>query len=348
MIDQALLEKYFLKHEPSPDNLVRLAKFIYEKASFHNQKLLSTDYFIKIVKTVAGHLQMSNVQIQSILFKLYDVILAYRTRGGQRVRVARLKSPLMIRKIVRELWFRTMSKAVRPRPLIYQKMILRRMTAMQTLIASVTGRRWIDITRLRWEYANILYLEHAIVIKIGIFISKPNKKGRRNESITLVKDNTDLCPVKLLIQYWILMGKPKSGWIFPCVHKSAKFRKNGLCDQWSAYCCQPGHRRGGKRIECIGFVDGDTTEGMMKRTSLKVGFKTPPTKHTFRRNLVVMALKLGMNRERVCEHFGWNFDTHMIAHYIQDELGTDKDGLPCQIANNMLSKNMLKEILFTE
>lgn len=113
-------------------------------------------------------------------------------------------------------------------------------------------------------------------------------------------------------------------------------------------CCTLGHRRGGKRIECLGQVDGDVTHGMMKRTALKVGFEIPPTKHTFRRILVVMALKLGMNRERVCEHFGWNYDSHMISHYIQDELGTDKNGLPCQIAWNMLKDDMFEDIVINK
>ena len=344
-IDSSLIQKFFLKNPVSTDNIIKLAKFFYEKASFRNKKLLSTDYFVKIVKTVAIQLKMSDVQIQAIQFKLYDVIKAYRIRGGQRVKVASLKNPIMIRKLIRELWLETKSKAVRPRPLIYKKMLLRRITAIQTLLVSVTGRRWVDITRLRWEFAKILHLKHAIVIKIGIFISKPNKRGRRNESITLVKDDTDLCPVKLLLKYWFLMGKPKSGWIFPCVHKSIKFKKNGLFDQWSAFCCTLGHKRGNKRIECLGHIDGNVSEGMMKRMAIKVGFDSPPTKHTFRRILVVMALKLGMNRERICEHFGWNYDSHMISHYIQDELGTDRNGLPCQIAKNMLNQSIFDDII---
>ena len=86
----------------------------------------------------------------------------------------------------------------------------------------------------------------------------------------------------------------------------------------------------------------------MKRAAEKVGFLEPPTKHTFRRILVVMATKLGMNRERICEHFGWNYDNHMISHYLQDTLGTDKEGLPFKIASNMLNKNIFGDILLKE
>ena len=343
--DPSLTAKFFKNRTVSVENIIKLAMYVYENASCDNKRLLSTDYFIKIVKTISVQLKMSTEQIQSVQYKLYDVIKAYRIRGGQTVKVAILKDPLQIRNMIRELWFETKSRAVRPRPYIHDKMVLRRMTAIQTLLVSVTGRRWIDITRLRWEFAKIIHLKHATVIKIGIFISKPNKRGRRNESITLVRDHTDLCPVKLLIEYWILLGKPKLGWIFPCIHKNRTFVRNNFCPDWSAWCCK-GHKRGKKIIECLGQVNGDTTEGKMKRLAIKLGF-TPPTKHTFRRILVVMAIKLGMNRERICEHFGWKYDSHMISHYLQDVLGTEENGLPCQIARNMLNKDIFGDILTT-
>ena len=191
-LDQNLLIRFFQSNKPTVDNIIKLAMHVYETESSKNKRLLSTDYFVKIVKAVAVHLRLDTVQLQSIQFKLYDTIKSYRIRGGQTVRVAALKTPNQIRNLIRELWFKTKSSAVRPRPYIHSKMVLRRMTAIQTLIVSVTGRRWIDITRLRWEFAKIIHLKHATVIKIGIFISKPNKKGRRNESITLVRDFTDL------------------------------------------------------------------------------------------------------------------------------------------------------------
>ena len=215
MIDDKIFQQFFSKFEPSLDRIIQFAKFCYDKASFRNGKLLSTDYFIKIVKAVSVKLSLSPQQIQAIQYKLYDTIKSYRTRDGQKVRVAELKSPLMIRALVRDLWYSTKTKSARGRPISHKKMVSRRFTAIQTLLVAVTGRRWIDITRLRWEFAKIHHLKHATLIKIGIFISKPNKTGRRNESITLVKDDTDLCPVKLLISLWILSGKPKTGWIFP-------------------------------------------------------------------------------------------------------------------------------------
>ena len=345
--DKQFYEKYFQQHSPTVHNIIKLAKFCYETASAQNGKLLSTDYFLKTVRAIAVHLNMTNEQIQSIQFKLYDVVKAYRIRGGQTVRVASLAEPIRIRQIIRDLWTRTHSTAIRPRPLPYEKRILRKVTAVQTLLVSVTGRRWIDIARLRWEFAKIIHLDHATVIKIGIFISKPNKKGRRNESITLVKDSTDLCPVEILIKFWIQMGKPKTGWIFPCIHKDKIFKKNSFCEEWSSWCCS-GHRRSKQIIECLGHINGENSQKMLGRAAIKVGFRKPPTRHTFRRILVVMATKLGMNRERICEHFGWNYDSHMISHYLQDTLGTDRDGLPCQISKNILNEKLFKDIPMPE
>ena len=348
MIDEEMFQKYFKKFPASVDRIIAFSKHMYEKASFKKGNLLSTDYFIKIVKTVSGKLGLTTHQIQSIQFKLYDTIKGYRTRGGQKVRVAEIKTPLMIRKLIRELWFRTHTRAKRPTPISREKMVRRRMTAIMTLIVSVTGRRWIDIARLRWEFAKIHHLKHATLIKIGIFISKPNKKGRRNESITLIKDETDLCPITLLLKYWVISGKPKTGWIFPCVHKSRIYKTNSLYDEWNAYCCVPGHKQGSKRLECLGEIDGDTSETLMKRTAIKVGFLSPPTKHTFRRTLVVMALKLGIPRDRINEHFGWNFDSKMIAHYVQDHLGTEQNGLPNLISKNMADKNFWDDIVIRD
>ena len=345
--DKKFYENYFQQHIPSVHNIVKLAKFCYETASAQHGKLLSTDYFLKTVRAISLHLNMTNEQIQAIQYKLYDVVKAYRIRGGQTVRVANLAEPLKIRQIIRDLWTRTHTDAIRPSPLPIDKRIRRKITGLQTLIVSVTGRRWIDIARLRWEFAKIIHLDHATVIKIGIYISKPNKKGRRNESITLVKDSTDLCPVETLIKFWILMGKPKTGWIFPCIHKNRTYRQNSFCQEWSAWCCK-GHKRGNHHVECLGHINGETTQSMLTRTARKVGLKTAPTRHTFRRVLVVMATKLGMNRERICEHFGWNYDSHMISHYLQDTLGTDRNGLPCQISKNILNEELFKDIPMPE
>ena len=107
MIDDETFKRYFAKFKPSLDSIIQFAKFSYDKASFRNGKLLSTDYFIKIVKAVAVRLNLSPQQIQAIQFKLYDTIKSYRTRDGQKVRVAELKSPILIRALVRDLWFST-------------------------------------------------------------------------------------------------------------------------------------------------------------------------------------------------------------------------------------------------
>ena len=123
------------------------------------------------------------------------------------------------------------------------------------------------------------------------------------------------------------------------------FKRNNLFDEWSDYCCTLGHKRGKIRVECLGEIDGDHTEGMMRRAAKKIGFTSPPTKHTFRRTLVIMALKLGVDRDRINEHFGWNFDSKMIAHYAQDHLGTEKNGIPCVIAKNMVSEGFLDDII---
>ena len=207
------------------------------------------------------------------------------------------------------------------------------MTALITLFCSVSGRRWVDITRLRWDFMEFHKLPHGNFIKFHINISKGNVIGRRNESLALAQDDSNLCPVKLLVRYWILMGRPLVGFVFPCRHRNRILKKR-FFTSGRAYCC-PGHKRGSKMIECLGSVDPIMSYGIMERIAKKVGFKKAPTKHTFRRLLCVMATKLGFSRDRIREQFGWKHDSGMPHHYLMDDFNTSRDALAFTIAETV-------------
>ena len=332
-VDKTSVLAFFKDKPVNISNIISLSKIIFEQRGRDRKSLLSTAYFSKIVRSICA---LANVPVdirKSIMFKLYDVVAEYRILGGLRTKPAELKSPFRIRKLVRKLWYNLKTDAKRPQTLSLEKIIRRRMAALLTLFCSVSGRRWVDITRLRWDHMEFHKLPHGNFIKFHINISKANVIGKRNESLALAQDDSDLCPVKLLVRYWILMGRPLVGFVFPCRHKKRKL-KFRFFTSGRAYCCA-GHKRGRVKIQCLGSVDPIMSYGIMARVADKVGFKKPPTKHTFRRLLCVMANKMGFSRDRICEQFGWKHDSHMPHHYLMDDFNTSKDALAFTVAKTV-------------
>ena len=332
-VDRQTVLDHFKTTPVTISNIIQFARKVFESRGRNRKNLLSTALLTRIVRFVCT---VSNAPEQirnSIHFQLYDVMAEYRILGGQRTKPAELKSPYKIRKLIQRLWYNLKTDAKRPKFLSLEKTIRRRMASLITLFCSVSGRRWVDITRLRWDHMEFHKLPHGNFVKFHINISKGNVIGRRNESIALAQDDSLLCPVKLLVRYWILMGRPLVGFVFPCRHKKRKLKKR-FYTSGRAYCC-PGHKRGTKTVECLGSVDPIMSYGIMARIALKLGFRKPPTKHTFRRLLCVMANKLGFTRDRICEQFGWKHDSGMPHHYLMDDFNTSKDALPFSIAETV-------------
>ena len=333
VVDKTMVMDYFQNKPVSITNIISLAKNIFEQRGRVRKSLLSTAYFSKIVRCICTIVRAPPEIRNSIFYKLYDVFAEYRILGGLRTKPAELKSPFRIRKLIKKLWYDIHTTAKRPKLLSLEKILRRRIAALITLICSVTGRRWVDVTRLRWDHMEFHKLPHGNFMKFHINISKGNVVGKRNESVALAQDDSELCPVKLLVRYWILMGRPLVGFLFPCRHKNRVLRRR-FFTSGRAYCC-PGHKRGPKIIPCLGSVDPIMSNGIMARVALKVGFKKPPTKHTFRRLLCVMANKLGLSRDRICEQFGWKHDSHMPHHYLMDDFNTSKEALSYTIAQTV-------------
>lgn len=333
LVDKMKVLQHFKDLPVNISNIIAFSKTVFEQRGRTRKNLLSTAQLTNIVKSVCNITDAPLDIRKSIHFKLYDVILEYRILAGQRTKPAELKSPYRIRKLIRKLWYETTTEAKRPKKLSLEKLIRRRIVALITLFCSVSGRRWVDITRLRWDFMEFHKLPHGNFVKFHINISKGNVIGRRNESLALAQDDSDLCPIKLLVKYWILMGRPLIGFVFPCRHKTRTLKLR-FYTSGRAYCC-PGHKRGRKTIECLGSIDPIMSNGIMARVALKVGFKKPPTKHTFRRLLCVMANKLGFSRDRICEQFGWKHDSNMPHHYLMDDFNTSRDALAFRIANTV-------------
>ena len=337
-IDTQHLQQHFNNKKINIPSVIEYAKQVYETASRANKALLSSNTLINLVKQTCDILKMNDEFKRSIQFKLYDTLLEYRILGNQRTNTADIKSPILIRKLIENLWFNLSAGKKYSKPFTLTRLARRKITAVQTLFCFMTGRRWTDIGRLRWDCIRLHKLTHATCIKIPLGMSKANSKGRRNESICLIKDDSKLCPVKILTQFWILSGRPKVGFIFKCQHAQRKPKKF-FYTSGRAYCCQ-GHKRGNKKVPCLGNIDGNFSYGIMAREALKVGFKKPPTKHTFRRLLVVMANKMGLSRDRICELFGWKHDSNMPSHYLADDFATSTNSLSFLMASEIKKDNL--------
>ena len=337
-IDEKLTRSHFESVPITYSNVISFAKLMYENASRARNALLSSETLIDTVKQVCSILDTKDAFKKSIQYKLYDVIAEYRILGNQKTHTAELKSPIKIRELISNLWFKNDSGKKYAKPFSIQKLRWRKITAVHTLLCFLTGRRWADIARLRWDAIKLYRFKHATCLKIPVNISKANSRGRRNESICLVKDDSNLCPLKILTQFWILNGRPKVGFILKCQHRNRQPRKH-FYTSGRAYCCN-GHRRGGKLVKCLGNINGNFTQGIMARESKLLGFKKPPTKHTFRKLLVIMAYKMGFSRERICEMFGWIHNSNMPAHYLGDNFGTALNSLSVLMAKEIQKDNL--------
>ena len=327
--------KLFFADKPlTVDNVIILAKFYFETESLKAKKLLATKRFKAIVNIVIKILKISDPLKSKIKNSLYDTIQSYRTKNGSRVNHAPLKRPEPLRQTMINLYYRTknpnkpLAKAFNT-----QRILRNKIAALHALATFYSSRRWIDCTRLRWDNMQVLRIAGKFSLKFFIACSKANQ-GNRNEGITLIQDDSILCPVRLFVEFWILCGRPKFGFVFPCLHRSAKFPEMEFCDQWLSRRCK-GHKLGAKIFTCNGEINGDVSFGVFAREARKLGFKELPTKNTFRRMGCIMAHKLNLTRQQITTTLGWKHDSDMPNHYLQDEMATSKDGLAFKLADKI-------------
>ena len=314
-------------------NVIMLAKSLFEQDSFKAGKLLSTKRFKLIVHLLIKFLNILDPLRSQIKHSLYDSIQSYRTKNGSRVNHAPLKCPIKLRQTMFNLYYSKRVEKKFSKPFTHDRLLRNKISALHALCDFVTGRRWVDITRIRWDNMKVLRTSGKISLKFFIACSKANQ-GTRNEGVTLMEDGSDLCPVKLMTEFWINSGRPKVGFVFNCLHKKAKFPEFELCDQWLSRRC-PGHKMGAKTFTCNGEVNGDVTYGVFRREARRLGFEGLPSKNTFRRLGCVMSHKLDLTREQITATLGWKWDSDMVIHYLQNETSTDRSGLAFKLSEKI-------------
>ena len=241
-------------------NVMLLIKFLFETDCYKAQRVLSTRRIKILANVIIETINILDPLRSQIKNSLYDIIQSYRTKNGSRVHHAPLKCPLKLREAMHNLYYDRKSSYKYARRFSHKRLVRNQISALHALFSFLTGRRWIDISRIRWDNMDILRTEGKLSIKFYIACSKANQ-GKRNEGITLMADDSNLCPVKLVTEYWINSGRPKVGFVFNCLHKKAKFPPFEFCDQWLSRRC-PGHKMGKKIFTCNGEINGDTTYGV--------------------------------------------------------------------------------------
>ena len=327
MVARDIIKSHFATVPKTVDNIIAFCQEEYEELARRKGDLFVTNYLDVLVTQVCKTLKLSNPFRQKVSRGLYHVTLAYRVRSGMESNKAPIFHPKQHLDLIRYLWFKKQPSV--------ERTFAFRLTAMQALLCLHSYRRWVDVSRIRWEHCTTVKSRDRSFVKFKLSASKTNVKGRRNEYITIQQNDSDMCPVKILRQFWQIQGCPKTGFVLPCIHEDKKYTTNSLCDQWNAYTCS-GHSKSKTRsakLPCLGEVYGITSFGYYKRNARKRGWNTLPHRHSFRRAGVVLANKLNVPRERITEFFGWKHDSCMISHYLQEELATTSKGLAWQAAD---------------
>ena len=253
--------------------------------------------------------------------------------------------PINLIKLIQQLWKVKNNKNL-------NILLAKRQTALQAMICLVTGRRWTDVIRIKWDTLEIITTAREKFIKFLIPVSKTNQIGSRVESITLRKSKTDqyLCPVDMIqkLKYWV--GQPTNGFVFKCLAPKLKWVHDDINPDWSSYRCK-GHWTNDEKQSCLGHTSSSTSFGYLDRFAKSKKWKNIPTKHTFRRTCLLTAKQLGISRKQINEGFGWVPHSDMIRHYTAEQDFTTINAPAVAIANQFDQKLpflCLQDIKFTD
>ena len=286
----------------------------YRKQVEKSKRPIHTDFMIKLLNKICSWSKIKESLRKRIKSTLDRKILNIRIQANLRTKPARTYPPDKLLHLIQTQWKRPIHGSG------YFGMKRKYASAM-AFICFLTGRRWVDISRLKWDNLKIFSNEIGHFYKFYIPASKTNIRGQRIECVTIRKINTNkfVGPIKMLqsIKYW--QGNPSKGFVFPCVSINAKFMVDPIWPGWSSYRCE-GHWVNKIKYECLGQIDGDVTIGILQRYATDhLKWKTFPTKHTFRRLVTLLHKRNGLSREQINELMGWVPNSNMPIHYAAEQ-----------------------------
>ena len=331
--------------QPNIKEIINACTYLYIEKLKSGRRKPTPNLMLKALKTICDRFKLPGRTQVKLRARIKRIIFNIRIQSNQKTKMAPIFHPSHLIKLIEQLWYAKNNKN-----LII--LLAKRQSALQAMICLVTGRRWTDIIRIKWETLEIITTAKEKFIKFLIPVSKTNQIGSRIESITLRKSKTKqyLCPVDMILKlkYWV--GQPTNGFVFKCLSPKRKWVWDSINPNWSSYRCN-GHWINEEKHPCLGHTSSTTSFGYFERYAKRKKWKNIPTKHTFRRTCLLIAKQLGISRKQINEGFGWVPHSDMIRHYTAEQDSTTINAPAVAIANQLDNKNpfeCLNDIKFTD
>ena len=167
----------------------------------------------------------------------------------------------------------------------------RKKAATVTVLASLSGSRWVDLHRLHWEDIKIERQSFGTFLFIPLRMSKNNLCNEVPQRLfwgSTPTTNPTRDPIKWLQRYWRYRGCPNKGYIFSP-------DSSDIPDTtW-----------------------GSHTINQVQRAARLLNFSEDqiPTRHSFRVTMAITLYNLGVDSKRINRFLNWKTD-RMQEHYV--------------------------------
>ena len=298
------------------DIVYHCKQFYLQRMEKRKNKVINPNLMLKMFYKLTKLLNIPGREMTKIKTKIKNLIFDIRIQGSLKTKMAPIFHPSHLIHLITKLWYHRRNSN--------SKLLLaKRQAAMQAMICLVTGRRWADVTRIKWDTMECIKTKDNYFIKFLLPVSKTNQIGARIEYINLRQNKTSkfLCPVQMILKlkYWV--GQPSKGFVFKCLAPNTKWVKDDINTDWSSYRCN-GHWNSEEKHTCLGQTSSTHSFGYVHRFAKRLKWKKLPTKHSFRRTCLIIAKQLKISRAQINEGFGWVPHSDMIRHYTADHEST--------------------------
>ena len=295
------------------ERIVTTCQRFYIQKKKAKKKSPSPDMMLRAMRTLCNHLDTPKSLKLKVKKQLHSYIFDLKIQNSKETKMAPIFHPSKLLTLIRSLW--TYNKNDNNRIKLAKKQ-----AALQAMICLMTGRRWTDITRIKWDTKKEINNQNGHFVKFLIPVSKSNKTGNRIETITLKANNNqpDTCPIKMLEKYHYWVGQPTNGFVFQCLAPKRQWILDPIDDSWSTYRCK-GHWHNEQKQACLGQTSSSQSFGYIHRWAKANKWETLPTKHSFRRTCLIIVKQLGISRKQINEGFGWVPHSDMIRHYTAEQ-----------------------------
>ena len=283
----------------------------YTTAVHNTAKMPNPNVLLTYAKSIFNRFQQSGTTQNAVKNRLKSEIFNIRIQGGLKTKIAPIFHPLKLWDLIKSLWYHKSNKNTRIA-------LAKKQAAVQAMICLITGRRWTDVTRIKWDNMTKITNSVGTFIKFYIPVSKTNMIGARIESITIKKLDTKPCPVQMILKLKQWAGNPTNGFVFQCLASKKNWIEDPINYHWSGYRCK-GHWCNARRHACLGHTSSVQSFGYLHRWAKHNKWKNLPTKHTFRRTGLLVSKQLGISRDQINEGFGWVAHSDMIRHYTAEQ-----------------------------